>query len=217
MNQLEMFTQQPINSSTLTRIKGILFAMARMGASSELLRILLEFADINLSPEQRRYLVGPILTHQSPWAADTPRWMLEAVTAARLDKILSELLEQKKDGLATTLEVAIILQAVSMEAPMTTAWANVYLWSAREAYLKYHLSQTTNQEAVLTSFDRLQIKALSSDERQQYYNQLAIDIRKKIVQSQQAREPSPTQEANPKKAPLPRRSNAITVEQTTLL
>jgi len=65
-------------------------------------------------------LESPILTHSQAWADTIPQRLLAQVTVARLANMV-----QKKET-ATDVEVAIFIYTRSLEAPMSSEWADIY-------------------------------------------------------------------------------------------
>jgi len=171
-----------ILTDEVQRHKNMLLAMASMNMNREALLALCQFAEIPMTTDQIKYLRGPVITAKSPWATDMHRtslsWMFDGVAHARLERIFSE--KPGQQALASTLEVAIVMQPYVYEAPMRSEWANVFLWTASQASLAYQKSSLSMEERVI-KFDELGVKPLTRYEEQEHYNHIAADIRRKVV------------------------------------
>ena len=76
-------------------------------------------------------LCSPVITYPSPWNIDLPEDIFGHIQIAQL-KALS-----KKEQTATIPEVVAYLYSASMEGPLYSEWANVYLWVCGEYLKKY--------------------------------------------------------------------------------
>jgi len=169
-------------TAEIERHKPMLLALASLNLNREALLTLGEFAEIPLTTEQQKYLRGPVIIAKSAWATDMHlrlAWMFDGVAHARLWRIFSE--QPGQQALASELEVAIVMQPYTIDAPMTTEWTNVFMWAASQASLAYQTNSRHSGEARIQAFAEMGVKPLTRYEEQEYYNRLASDIRRSVV------------------------------------
>jgi len=65
-------TDNIIAQFELEHKQGLILALAKLNAHGEVLLVMSEQAGIKLTAEQSKYLRGPVMHSNSPWAADTP-------------------------------------------------------------------------------------------------------------------------------------------------
>jgi len=119
-----------IAQSEIARKQGMILALAKMNAHPIVLLTMSELAGLKLTTEQSKYLRGPVMHSNSPWATDTPFWLTQNVSHARLTQIFAEG-ETPSRLLATPLEVTIVMAAIAFEHPMHGEWVNVMTWAAQ--------------------------------------------------------------------------------------
>jgi hypothetical protein len=164
------------------RHKNMLLAMASMNLNREALLALCQFAEIPMTTDQIKYLRGPIITAKNPWATDMHTrltWMFDGVAHARLSRIFSE--QPGQQALASEVEVVIVMQPYTNESPLTTEWTNVFLWACAQASRLYQTNSSLSKDELARKLAEIAPASLSRYEEQQHYNQIAADIRSKVI------------------------------------
>jgi len=164
-----------IAQSEIARKQGMILALAKMNAHPIVLLTMSELAGLKLTTEQSKYLRGPVMHSNSPWATDTPFWLTQNVRHARLTQIFTEG-ETPSRLLATPLEVTIVMSAIAFEHPMHGEWVNVMTWAAHQAYKVYGYGSVPDEIWLESAPEHL-----SSYEREQYFYRIATDIRAKAA------------------------------------
>jgi len=171
----------------------LLELMAQMRMSIDVLTVLLEFAGVKLSLEQKRYLQGPIVQHKSSWADTTPKWMFQQIPAERFAIVLEEIQSGQASWQVSPTELSVAIYPASMDAPMREEYAQIYLWASAQASAKHYQKPVAQiwEQIGRPVEDNEVLK--SGGSYYHTYRELCQDLRRKIVKVQ-------TQRA--KKAPI---------------
>ena len=89
-------------------------------------------AEPTLTAEQRRYLSGPLVLHNSGWADTLPGWLVEVIPLARVAQVAAEVAGEVDPGLATLEEVCAYLYTASLAFPLHRDYAEVYVWATAQ-------------------------------------------------------------------------------------
>jgi len=168
-------TDRIIAQFELEHKQGLILALAMVNASVDVILAMSELAGLKMTSEQGKYLRGPVMHSNSPWAADTPTWLTQHVSHARLTQIFSEG-ENSYPLLATPLEVTIVMKASALENPLHDEWVNVMTWAAHQAYQVYGPGGISEQ-----AWREIAPEQLTPYEQTQCYNRIATDIRARAV------------------------------------
>ncbi len=177
-NQLELFNEEvlmemkEISDCFTPRIQNLLKVMVKMGMSPKAVSGLLELT--GLGREHKQYFGAPIISSESQWRETLPDWLKKAVYQERFDIICKEYNEGEIGIRAGFTEAVTVLMPASMEAPLSHEMANIYLWCAKEAGIRY---QGKSEEDFKGICD---IRELDSDEKRQL-DRLLADIRSKVI------------------------------------
>ncbi|MBD1862372.1 MULTISPECIES: hypothetical protein [Trichocoleus] len=129
-----------------------------------------------------RYLMGPTVLHRSPWADTLPNWLPEAIHRDRFESILSEHDEGLVGNLATPTEVMAYMYPATMDAPMQRDWVEVYLWAGNDVLTRHNRLPEGK-----TFWEHVDNSPISYHQIKNDYEQLARDIRRKVVQAAASR------------------------------
>lgn len=164
--------------------KQMMLAMLDLGLDKRAIGALLDIAGYRKA--HLDYVLGPIITHRTPWSADLPAWLYPAIYKDRLELIFAEHDAGNVGELATLSEVLAVLMPATAEAPLSHEWVNVHTWVAQRVYDKHRapVSGVTFAEAM----DGDVVAELSDFERKEHLHRLQYDIRRKVVQAARARE-----------------------------
>jgi hypothetical protein len=187
----------------------MLIMLAEQGLSKELTACFLEMAGIQR--DHLRWLHGPVVQHRSCWMDLTPPWIFQAIHAERLGLILDEHARGEIGWQVGPAELTAVMQPATMEAPLCYEYTQIFLWASAQAVAR------RDAKPVGDIWQALGGAPVTDDQvtrpggaYYQDYRQLASDIRRKVVQAQQARERSP-------RAPRPpRASYSLDVVQGSL-
>lgn len=169
--------------------KEILRLLMQVGAR-DIVAAYLEIGGFNR--QHVRYLMGPTILHRSPWADTLPNWLLEAIHRDRLEVILLEHDEARVGEVATPTEVMAYMYPATMDAPMQRDWVEVYLWAGNDVLTRYNrLSEGK------TFWEHVGNSPISYHQIKNDYEQLARDIRRKVVQAAASRGIAKKQRVSP--------------------
>lgn len=157
----------------------ILRLLMQVGAK-DIVAAYLEIGEVNR--QHIRYFLGPTVLHRSPWAETLPNWLSDAIHCDRLNLILQELDEHRVGDLATPTEVMAYMYPATMDAPMQRDWVEVYLWSGNET-----LTRHGRLPKGKTFWEHVGQAPISYSQIKHDYEQLARDIRRKVVQTAASR------------------------------
>lgn len=169
----------------------MLGALAGIGAAPELLTVLREFAQDGgavreLNADDRRYLDGPVVVHESPWRDTLPEWMHSQARAERAEIVLGD-----SKWIVGPTEMAAVMYPRTFESPMRSEMADLYLWASTQAAAKHFgrdLAAMWKQVGGREITDR---EVLEPGGRLYYeYRDLAHEIRRKVIAALKAREPN---------------------------
>lgn len=187
----------------------MLTVLADLGMSKHVLAALLGLDRVH--PDHTRFLTGPIVQHQSPWASSTPEWLYQAVISDRVRIILDEHESGQPGWRVGPAELAAVIYPASLEAPLQTEYAELYMWATARAYARHkdkpldEVWQALGGDPVPDSrYDK------PGSHHYQCYNRLCRDIRRAVIAAAKDRERDKrTKRAAP-------RSDASDIEQLAL-
>lgn len=187
-------------------IAALLSAMAGMGMDSGAMAVLREFAQEHgavreLTADERRFLDGPVVVHESPWRDTLPGWMPAQAKAER-----AEILLGGAPGIVGPTEIAAVMYPRTFESPMPHDMAELYLWASTKAAAR-HFDRTLDDLWKSLGGQRIEDRDVLEPAGRLYYTyrDLAHEIRRKVAKAQKAREPRHTSRA----VPLPQRPNEL--------
>ena len=167
----------------------MLAALAGMGAGRDLVVMLIEFAGIKLPLDERRFLMGPIIVdNSSGWHEVMPRWMPLQVAAERVEIALGEAAWP-----VGPTEIAAVMYAAVMAAPMSGETVDLYCWATANACARHY------GKPVADYWDKLVSGPRSIEDREvvrpggrlyENYRELAGEIRRKVIAAQAMRDKS---------------------------
>jgi hypothetical protein len=167
----------------------MLAALAGMGAGRDLVVMLIEFAGIKLPLDERRFLMGPIIVdNSSGWHEVMPRWMPLQVQAERVEIALGEAAWP-----VGPTEIAAVMYAAVMAAPMSGETVDLYCWATANACARHY------GKPVAEYWDKLVSGPRSIEDREvvkpggrlfETYRELAGEIRRKVIAAQAMRDKS---------------------------
>jgi len=156
--------------------KASILGLLKLGMNKEFVAMLLALAEYKLA--HVRYLAGPIVVHRSGWLDTIPSWLIEAIPAARAEAIFAESDARFVGELATAEEILACLYPATMEAPITYRWYRVYMYVGNIVLTKHQKLK----EQTFWEFIGLE-HPISYDEVKRDYEELAQDIRRKVVKA----------------------------------
>lgn len=159
--------------------RDILRLLMQIGAK-DIVAAYLEIGKVNR--QHIRYFLGPTVLHRSPWADTLPNWLSDAIPSDRLNLILQEQDEQRVGDLATPAEVMAYMYPATMDAPMQRDWVDVYLWAGNETLTRHNRLPEGK-----TFWEHVGQAPISYSHIKHDYEQLARDIRRKVVQTAASR------------------------------
>lgn len=113
------------------RLLGLLALMVGMGLSNDVCGVLAEMGGLDLGKaDERRWLLGPVVVHAAGgWEKDLPKWMRERAIAERW-----EIVSGRWPGhIVGPTELAAVMYAATMVAPMRSEYAELYCWAVGHA------------------------------------------------------------------------------------
>jgi hypothetical protein len=158
--------------------------------------------DGQLSLEQYRYLLGPfILPKDSGWnelaKAESMAWIYRAIHKERLEIVVNELKHPDpspyRRPLASAAEIVLMMYPTTHDAPLQSRWADLYLYACSLVLPRHKFpdglpeNPATGQpyESWWEFVGVPGYERLTYDRVQQEYEDLAQDIRRKVVQGAQ--------------------------------
>jgi hypothetical protein len=148
--------------------------MLELGINKEVIATLLEIA--NFSIHHVRWFVAPIIVYKSSWNETIPHWLITACYQERLEQIYLEHYNNKMEQYATKSEILAYLYPLSLEMPMTSNWANLYLWLGNEVMTKFNRLKNGQK-----FWDVIGGYPVQYSEVQHNFSQIAADIRRSCV------------------------------------
>lgn len=126
----------------------------------------LEFLEIDI--KYLAYIISPIILPRKEFVG-IPEWVQNAINQDRLDLIIEELESGKEIGYCGISELSLYLSELSLLAPLSSEWADLYLWAGRELIKKHN-------PGILKLMSDMPIVEFESVERN--FNKLSKDIRR---------------------------------------
>lgn len=164
-----------------------LLALAGLGAPKDLIAMFLESEDLH--PDHRRFLLGPIIQHRSPWMDITPTWLLEAVTASRLRLIVPEHAEGKVGWQVGSEEITAVMMPATMDAPMSMECTDLYLWASAQSCARHYGRTLDDMWQQIGGHVVTDADVTAPGGRYHHtYRELCSDIRRRVVKAQTDRE-----------------------------
>lgn len=175
-NQKQLNLNLPTDQDTQpsTQSETMMLAMAEMGMDKQVLAGMLTLWEV--SQEHINWLSAPIIVQKSPWAETIPGWLITAICKERLEHIFTETREDKVGKLATPAEVMACIYPATMDAPVYRSWADVYLWCGSQVFPKHN--RLADEESFWAAMGDQPVEFSTIE---QYYNEIAWDIRKKAI------------------------------------
>lgn len=102
-------------------------AMAAMGMGQTITAVMLEFAEI--PRDDIAYVAGPKVIQRSGWQDLLPTWIDRAVLVERTALVCRDKLLGQRSGEVATADIVAALQGASMEMPLPTEYAELYIWA----------------------------------------------------------------------------------------
>ena len=178
MNRRFRLNKAPSGPKLAEPTQKMMAMMLQLGADPLLIGVLLELAGYDRA--WIRYLAGPVIIYQGPWAETLPRWVLPAIYQERLATIFTEHTAGQIGDLATPLEALAYLYPAAMQSPLPYEWQQVYLWCGQETLGKYDKLPPDTPFWTLLGSDRPLL--LSDYERRYVLQPLQRQIRRKVIE-----------------------------------
>lgn len=167
-----------------------------------------------LTQDDRRYLAGPLVVHQSSWNDTRPKWLDQQARQERVGVVFGQL----PGHIVGPSEIAAVMYGATLEAPLGHEWQELYLWAAAHAVTRRDHGKRPDIETLPDD------TFLSPAGRYHHaYRDLATDVRRKVVQVQATHERTLRAKARPQDKPTPLCSNtpraqpAVVAVQMSLL
>lgn len=175
--ELEKHTNPTTPICLTDNTEAAMLKMLSTGLDKEFAALLLELAKYKLA--HVRYLAGPIIVHQSRWENTIPKWLTKAIPAARAEAIFTEAKDGEMGELATDEEVLAYMYPATMAAPLSNHWYQVYMYTGNLVLTKHQKLPQSQTFWEYIGIDR----PITYDEVKDDYEELARDIRKKVVKA----------------------------------
>lgn len=177
---LEKHATPLMQNHLLDGSKAAIRGLLKLGLDKEFVAMLLALSKCKLA--HVRYLAGPIIVHRSGWQDTIPSWLIEVIPTARAEAIFAESDAGAVGESATPEEVLACLYPATMEAPIAHNWYQVYMYVGNIVLTKYQKLQGR------TFWEFVGIEhPITYDDVKRDYEQLAQNIRKKVVKAAAAR------------------------------
>ena len=170
------------------RHRDMLGALAAAGLPAKVIGALVaSLCPDALALDDRRFLEGPIVVHESPWNDTRPDWLGALVGAERAAIVFGTAPAGQVIGPA---ELACVMYGASLDRPLRRDAADLYVWAtmgavaARDgldraaAAAKHGIDDCPADDAVLRPAGRLN----------RAYLDLARDVRRKVIAAQEQRD-----------------------------
>lgn len=165
------------------RHRAMLRLLLEVDTSRDVVIALLEVF-FNLPPALSRYMGGPIIVSGGAWAEITPERAIKAAILDRFDRVCDELISGEIGHYATPSEVIAAMYGQTMAAPMRYEWAQVYFWCGCQTAVKHGWVESEEAWWEMLGTPKYPIRL---EQVWQDYNEIASDIRRKVVQIGQSR------------------------------
>lgn len=143
--------------------------------------LLTVFAPERLSADDRKFLEGPLVVHQSSWNDTRPVWIMEQVSAERVGIVLGT----TPQYIIGPTEMLAVMYGASLDAPLDRDYADLYLWAGANATAR---KWSRDIEAVWAMFGMAPIEdrdvLLPSGRLYHVYRPLAEDVRRRVIAQQ---------------------------------
>lgn len=177
----------------------MLSVLASMGMARSAISMLAEFADIELSIDDRHFLEGPIVLHQSAWNDTLPDWVAPQVAAERAEIVL----KQCPMPIGPT-EIMAVMYGAMLDAPRPHHTSELYLWAAANAASRRYDRDIAEIWRSLNMPPITDTDVVDRGGRLYHeYAALAAEIRRKVVAAQKQREPRSDKAQKALPAPKP--------------
>lgn len=165
---------------------GALTALAEIGGGGLIGPLISVFgADLGLSLNDRRFLAGPLIVHQSAWMDIVPKWMASQAIAERV-----EIVRGTREGIVGPTEIAAVMMPWTFEAPLGYEMTELYLWASTAAVAR-HTGRPVDEIWAALEHQRSipDTEVVTRGGRLWHlYQPLAYEIRRKVIQAQAKRE-----------------------------
>jgi hypothetical protein len=137
------------------------------------------FAGLFASEDDRAFLEGPVVVHQSPWTETLPKWMPEQVRWERSEIVFGL---APKGLIVGPTEIAAVMYPRTFESPMRSELADLYLWAGVEASCRNFKKATAQMWADMNTKPIETAEVLQPYSRLWgIYQPLAHEIRRKVI------------------------------------
>lgn len=164
------------------------------------------FTPERLSADERRFLEGPFVVHQSAWNETRPKWLEDIAAGERVAIALGCAPAGMIIGPA---ELAMVMYGASLDAPMRSDCADLYMWATCNAVAKRDNKPVAEvfADVGMKPIEDEQVLGGGYSQIAHTYRELAHEIRRKVIRAQQERERAARREAKeaktaPKVAPV---------------
>jgi hypothetical protein len=187
------------NDKEKERAARMLSVLASMGIARSAISTLAEFAEIELSTDDRRFLEGPIVLHQSAWNDTLPDWVAPQVTAERAEIVLNQV--RMPVG---PIEIMAAMYGAMLDAPRPHNTSELYLWASASAASRHYrrdiaeIWKSLNMPPIADAEVVVRGGRLNHD-----YTALAAEIRRKVIAAHKQREPKSGKTSKALPAPKP--------------
>jgi len=171
--------------STFTPASEIMLVrLAELGAPKTLIAAFLEMDRAHR--DHLRYLLGPVVQHQSDWCDTTPSWLYSAITSGRLRIILAERAQGQIGWQVAPEEITACLYPATMDAPMRSDYADLYLWASAQANAR-HLDKPLYEVWNMLGQDPLPDRMFTKEcgRYHRVYRDICREIRSRVVKHAQ--------------------------------
>ena len=140
-----------------------------------------------------------------------PSWLPKACLLERLDLIFEERKTGKVGDLATQAEVLACIYPASLEAPLDRDWTDVYLWVGNEVMQRHNRLKEQNLWELINEDRPPQFARIKPS-----YDQLARDIRRKVVEEGKKCGWGKREKATPARSPNPQTTQDVKREPSVV-
>ena len=173
------------NVTEQERAARMLCVLASMGMARSAIAVLAEFAGIELKPDDRRFLEGPIILHQSLWNDTLPGWVAPQVAAERAEIVLKRLAMP-----VGPTEVMAVMYGAMLDAPRPHNTSELYLWASANAAARHYKRDIGEIWRLLDMAPIVDSEVIEPSGRLHHdYTSLVAEIRRKVIAAQKRREP----------------------------
>ncbi len=149
--------------------------LAAMGMNRELLALLLEMAEFHA--DHLRYLIGPLVFHQTSWTETVPDWLKTACIQDRVETIIDEYERDEVGEYATATEILIYMMPATYVAPIPHSYFSVYAWCFDKVTTKHNRLPS----GVSSGYSFLDMRPVDFDSIKYDYFDIARLIRTSVI------------------------------------